>query len=117
MKKLLIVIAAFTVSSGVFAQDKMDKNTDEKTHPQMKHKMDMKKDYVMMKDGKMEMMKNGKTMPMDKEMTMGNGTTVMTDGMYKMKNGKTMQMKDGDMMYMNGKMSKMPKTKMDKMKM
>ena len=51
---------------------------------------------------------------------MGNGTTVMTDGMCKMKDGKTMQMKEGDMMDMNGKMGKMPKTaknKMGKMKM
>jgi len=42
---------------------------------------------------------------------------VMKDGMCKMKNGKTMTMKDGDMMDMNGRMSKMPKKKMGKMKM
>ena len=49
-------------------------------------------------------------MPMNKEMTMSNGTTVMTDGMCKMQDGKTMTMKEGDMMDMNGKMGNMPNT-------
>ncbi len=112
MKKLLILVAAFTLSAGVFAQDKMDKKMD-KMHAKgiMNHKM---KDCVMMKDGSMMIMKNGETMKMDKEMTMNNGTMVMSDGTVKMKNGKTMTMKDGDCMYMDGKMSKM---KMDKMGM
>jgi hypothetical protein len=39
---------------------------------------------------------------------------VMMDGTVKMKSGKTMMMKDGMMMDMNGKMHKM---KMSKMKM
>jgi len=109
MKKLLILIAAFTLSSGVFAQDehmgKMGK---------MDEKMDMKKDHIMTMDGKMQMMKDGKTMPMDKDMTLDDGTQVMQDGMCKMKDGKTMTMKDGDMMYMDWKMGKMPKKKMSK---
>lgn len=118
MKKLLILVTAIGLSTGVFAQehdmDKMGKNKSKM------EKMDMKKDHVMMMDGKMQMMKDGKTMPMDKDMTMGNGTEVMTDGMVKMKGGKTMTMKEGDMMDMNGKMSKMPakkKGKSMKMKM
>jgi len=72
----------------------------------------MKKDGMMMKDGKMMMMKDGKMMMMDKDMTIGNGTMVMMDGTVKMKDGKTMTMKDGEMIDMNGKMKKM---KMDKM--
>ena len=70
------------------------------------------KDCVMMKDGKMMVMKNGQTIGMDKDMTMSNGTMVMKDGSVKMKDGTTMMMKEGDCIYMNGKMSKM---KMDKM--
>ena len=101
MKKLLIMAVAFTLSLGVFAQEKMDK------------KMGMKKDCVMMEGGKMMVMKGGNTMAMDKDMTLPNGTMVMTDGTVKTKDGKTMMMKDGDCVYMNGKMSKM---KMDKMK-
>ena len=86
---------AFTLSSGVFAQEKMDKKMDKN----MDHNMGMKKDCVMMEDGKMMVMKGGNTMAMDKDMKMSNGTMVMTNGTVKMKNGKTMMMKDGDCMY------------------
>jgi len=104
VKKLLIVFAAFTLSSGAFAQEKMDKKMGKMDKTE---KMDMKKDHIMMMDGKMQMMKNGKTIAMDKDMTLSNGTKVSMDGTVKMKSGKTMMMKEGDMMYMNGKMSKM----------
>ncbi len=102
MKKVLFLLLAFSLGTGAFAQDKMDK---------MDHKMDkkmgMKKDCVMMEGGKMMVMKDGSTTAMDADMKMKNGSTVMTDGTVKMKNGKTMMMKDGDCMYMDGKMSKM----------
>ena len=73
----------------------------------------------MMKDGKMQVMKNNKPMTMYKDMILGNGTEVMTNGMVKMKNnGMSMTMKDGDMIYMDGKMSKMVNIgKMGKMEM
>ena len=109
MKKLLILAVAFTLSLGVFAQDTTDKKMDHK----MDHKMGMKKDCVMMENGKMMVMKGGNTTAMDKDMTLPNGTVVMTNGTVKTKDGNTMMMKDGDCVYMNGKMSKM---KMDKMK-
>ena len=115
MKQLIIIIAALTISSGLFAQDKTDnmKMTHKKTtthHPVMK-------DCVMMKDGKMMMMKNGKMMDMDKDMTMSDGTVCMKDGNCRMKNGKMMMMKEGDKCYMNGKMGKMKMDNMSKMKM
>ncbi len=110
MKKLLILVVAFTLSAGVFAQDKTEK-MDHKMDKKMDGKMGMKKDCVMMEDGKMMVMKGGNTMAMDKDMKMTNGTMVMSDGTVKMENGKTMMMKDGDCMYMDGKMTKM---KMDK---
>lgn len=44
---------------------------------------------------------------MDKDMSLSNGTKVKTDGTMKTKAGKTMMMKEGDMIYMNGKMRKM----------
>ncbi len=107
MKKILILAIAFSLSAGAFAQDKMDK-MDKK----MDHKMGMKKNCVMMEDGKMMVMKGGKSMMMSKDMKMTNGTMVMTNGSVKMKNGKTMMMKNGDCMYMNGKMDKMMPHKM-----
>ena len=76
MKKLLILFVAFTLSTGAFAQHNMD-------NMGKMEKMDMKKDHMMMKNGKMEMVKAGKTMVMDKDMTLTNGTTVSTGGMVK----------------------------------
>jgi hypothetical protein len=105
MKKILLLISIFTLSTAVLqAQEKMEKSKSKMHHDGMEHKM---KDCVMMKDGKMMVMKGGNTMDMSQDMTLTNGTTVATDGTVKMKNGKTMKMKDGDAMYMNGKMEKM----------
>ena len=71
----------------------------------------VKKDCVMMKDGKMMVMKNGKTMMMKQDMTLGDGTKVMTDGTCMMKDGKKMMMAEGDVMTMDGKMMKPTTTK------
>lgn len=104
MKKIIICLIALTTFSVLtipsFAQEKkMDSKTGK-----MGHKM---KDCVMMKDGKMMVEKGGKTMAMDKTMTMSNGTMVMPDGSVKMKDGTTKMLKDGDCVYMNGKMTSM----------
>ena len=59
---------------------------------------------VMMKDSKMMVMKGGETMAMDQDMTLTNGSVVSTDGMVKMSDGKSKQLKNGDCVYMSGKM-------------
>ena len=108
MKNLILLVTLFMFALNLNAQN----NTKMKMHHKMmKHSM---KDCVMMEDGKMMVTKDGKDMMMDKDMTMTNGTMVMTDGTVKMKDGKTMMLKNGDHVYMNGKMGKM---KMNKMKM
>lgn len=61
----------------------------------------------MMMGGKMLLIKNGQTMPLDKEMKLSNGAVITKDGAGKMKDGKTRQLKEGDMIYMNGKMARM----------
>ncbi|PZR18949.1 MAG: hypothetical protein DI539_15695 [Flavobacterium psychrophilum] len=104
MKQLMILITALFLSASVFAQEKMDKKMKMDKKDQ---KMDMKKDHLMMMDGKMKMVKNGKEMVMDKDMTLSNGTTVTKEGTMKTKTGETMAMKEGDVIYMDGKMSKM----------
>ena len=58
---------------------------------------------VIMKGGKMMMMKDGKaTAPMPTDMPMPDGTMVTTTGVLKMKGGQMKQLKNGDMMLMNG---------------
>ncbi|MEP6708796.1 MAG: DUF6799 domain-containing protein, partial [Verrucomicrobiota bacterium] len=87
IKTLVVAVIGLSFISTGFAGDKM-------------------KDCVHMKDGKMMMMKDGKEMAMEKDMTMKDGTKVMTDGTVVKKDGEKMMMKDGDMMYMSGKMKK-----------
>jgi hypothetical protein len=103
MKKIIacvVALIAFSVltTSGFAQEKKMDSKMGKST------KM---KDCVMMKDGKMMVEKGGKTMEMDKSMTMSNGSVVMPDGSVKMKDGTTKMLKDGDCVYMNGKMTSM----------
>lgn len=128
MKKLFVVMVACTLCTGVFAQTDKDKKEDKMEQSGKMDKMEhagkmakgnMKmKDCVMMEGGKMMVMKNGENMAMDQDMTMKNGTMVMKDGTVKMKDGKTAMLKDGDCVYMDGRMSKMKMMKhSEKMKM
>ena len=93
---MLAVATCSILTMSSFAQEKKMGKMNSKT-----------KDCVMMKDGKMMVEKGGKTMPMDNDVTMSNGTVVTPDGSVKMKNGTTKMLKDGDCVYMNGKMSSM----------
>jgi hypothetical protein len=65
------------------------------------------KDCVMMKDGKMMVMKLGEKMELTESMTLDNGSTVTPDGTVKTKEGKSITLKNGDAIYMDGKMAKM----------
>jgi len=61
-------------------------------------------DGIMMEHGKMMMMKMGKPAgPMTSDMTMSNGTKVTTAGLMIMSDGTKLEMKDGEMMMMDGK--------------
>jgi hypothetical protein len=61
-------------------------------------------DGIMMDHGKMMLMKMGKpASPMTSDMTMANGTKVTTAGLVIMRDGTKLEMKDGEMMMMDGK--------------
>lgn len=106
MKKLsMLLFAGIVCTCAVNAQDTASAMSHKPMGQHKMHHMDgMKKDCVMMKDSKMMVMKGGKTMAMDQDMTLTNGTVVSTDGTVKMSDGKTKQLKNGDCVYMNGKM-------------
>ena len=99
MKKIFAMIAALAFALTVSAQDKTEKKVD---------KMDSgMKDCVMMEDGILVLMKDGKVTDLTTGMTLQNGIKVMADGKIIMKDGSAKMLKNGDVMYMNGKMSKM----------
>jgi hypothetical protein len=96
MKKMLAMLIAVFAVILVQAQ-----NADQG------HKKMMKKDCIMMKDGKVIQMKDGNTTELTGDVTLSNGTVVSKDGTVKMKDGKTKMLKDGDCVYMNGTMTHM----------
>ncbi|MBE7170460.1 MAG: hypothetical protein INR73_07715 [Williamsia sp.] len=109
MKKLLIFLVAATFGLTAAAQHEghTQKTTEQSTHV---------KEHLMMMDGKMMHIKDGKTMELNQDMQLSNGATIAKDGTMKMKNGKTRKLKNGEMIYMNGKMGKMPANKTSKAK-
>ena len=103
----MILLAAATIGLSATAQHE---SHGQQTSDTSKHA----KEHLMMMDGKMMHIKDGKTMELTQEMKLSNGAIIAKDGMMKMKNGKTRKLKDGEMIYMDGKMGKMPGNKMKK---
>ena len=108
MKKLLVIISAFTLTAS-FA---VGQNNATKAEPTKKEsatstssKCD-KKNCCSMKDGKMTTMVDGKEVVMDKEVTMKNGMKCLPDGTCIDKNGKKIKMKNGECCDMNGNVCK-----------
>ena len=63
------------------------------------------KDSIMMKDGKIVRFHDGKEVGrMDRETTMSNGTKVTMKGKLITKDGKEVQLQEGQMVMMDGKM-------------
>lgn len=111
----MLLLAAVVCTTAVVAQDTSSMAKPKMHH--MNHMGGMKKDCVMMKDGKMMAMKGGKTMAMDQDMTMSNGAVVSSDGTVKMSDGSSKQLKNGDCVYMDGKMMTMSNMHKKGMKM
>lgn len=120
MKQVILLALVCCLGLSLHAQDSMIKHpmthkTTTKYHKSTKKGTAMHKhmkDCVMMEDGKMMTMMGGNKMQMDHDTTMKNGTEVMTDGTVKMKNGKTMMLKNGDCVYMDGTVSHHSMSKM-----
>jgi len=97
MKTLVTLVAALSLSMGMYAQDGKTADPNKTSHEGR-----MKKDHVMMKNGKMMTVMGGKMTPMDHDMTMSDGSVVMTDGTVKMKDGNTKKLQEGEGVEMNG---------------
>lgn len=61
------------------------------------------KDGVKMKDGKVWVKKDGKKTELLQEMTLSDGTKVLPNGTVTMSDGTVKNMKNGDMISMDGK--------------
>lgn len=94
MKKLFLAIIALTSVVLLNAQ-----NADQTA------KKDMKKDCIKMQDGKVWQEKDGNTTELTADVTLDNGTVVSKDGNVKMKDGTTVMLKEGDHVWMDGKIT------------
>lgn len=110
MKKTIVLAAILCIGFAAFSQDSstmrpMSGDTMGKMHHKMMGRM---KDCVMMHEGTPMVMRGGQNMPLAQQMTFPNGTVVMPDGNVKMKDGSTKMLKDGECIYMDGTMGRMP---------
>ncbi len=62
----------------------------------------MKKDLILMKNGKMMMKKRGRISPMKEDMTIFDGMRVLMNGTVIMADGNARTMMEGDAMTMDG---------------
>lgn len=118
MKKIIGIVTILLISASAFSQDSstMRPMGGDSMHNKMGMGMRKMKDCIMMHDGAPVVMKGGQNTPLTDQMTLPNGTMVMADGTVKMKNGTTKTMKEGDCIYMDGTMGKMPMHNKMKMK-
>jgi len=74
-------------------------------------KAEKMRDHMMMRDGKVMLNRSGNRTTLDNDMVLANGTVVSPSGTIKTKDGKTMQLREGEKLDMNGMIIKKVKTK------
>jgi hypothetical protein len=99
MKKILFLTAVTLAGLGVYAQDSntMYMKSDTAAQYNMKN-------YIAMSGGVMMVYKNGDSIAMTSVMTLKDSTVVKQDGTITRKNGITIKLKDGDGIYMDGRL-------------
>jgi hypothetical protein len=61
--------------------------------------------YITLQGGQVMLVKENKAEKLDKDKTLADGTIVLTDGTVKKVDGTSLQMKEGDRIYLDGGMS------------
>ncbi|HLF74017.1 MAG TPA: DUF6799 domain-containing protein [Anaerolineales bacterium] len=69
----------------------------------------MKKDLILMKNGKMMMKRRGRISPMKEDLAIFDGVRVMMDGTVIMADGNARTMMEGEAMTMDGRMTDLEK--------
>lgn len=67
--------------------------------------------YITLQGGQVMLVKDGKATKLEKDKTLTDGTVVMTNGSVKKTDGTSIQMKEGDRIYLDGGMSLSSKDK------
>lgn len=127
MKKLILVLAAITITTGAYTQNdstnlKMNSPYGDNTNDAMNQNGDMNNnqfhnaqsnpgeshpDGVMMQNGKIMQVKNGQMSISENDMTMSNGTKIMSDGTLFNNDGTKTMLEEGQHIDMSGNMTPM----------
>ena len=68
------------------------------------HTLQQSKDYIILKDGKINLVKGSNITPIESDMTLTNGTVISTNGSVKSSEGTTVLLKEGEKIDLDGKM-------------
>lgn len=99
MKQLLLAAVIFCTAHVATAQTKTD------SLPQVTEKKMEKDGYITLQGGQVMLVKDSKAEKLEKDKTLTDGTVVLLNGMVKKADGTSMQMKEGDRIYLDGGMS------------
>lgn len=105
MKRLLFAAVIVCIGHIAKAQPKPD------SVPAPTEKKYEKSPYITLQGGQVMLVKENKAEKLDKDKTLADGTLVMTDGTIKKTDGTSLQMKEGDRVYLDGGMSLSKKDK------
>ena len=109
MKKLNLILLILAISFGVYAQS--PNGTGRSNSDSIGSTSLNVPDGFVMKNGKTVMVKDGKFTTLKKDMTLSDGTVVMTNGSFKTNNGTATELKDGDHLDLNGKLTTLNNSK------
>ena len=107
MKKINLLLLLFVINFGVYAQSSYGSSTGTvrpNSDSIRSNNLNVPDGFVL-KDGKTVMVKDGKFTPLKKDLTLNDGTVVMKNGSYKTSNGTQMDLKEGDHLDLNGKLT------------
>lgn len=88
MKRIMLVSFAFLFTTALFAQSTQSSQM---------------RDGFIMKKGKMIAIKNGQAKLVDKDIQLNNGSIITASGIMKTKDGKTVALKEGEYISVDGK--------------
>ena len=96
MKKLLMCL--------LFAGSLTAVATAQNVKAPKSHTLQQSKDYIILKDGKINLVKGSNITPIESDMTLTNGTVISTNGSVKSSEGTTVLLKEGEKIDLDGKM-------------
>jgi hypothetical protein len=109
MKKLNLILLILAISFGVYAQSPY--GTGRSNSDSIGSTGLNVPDGFVKKDGKTVMVKDGKFTTLKKDVTLSDGTVVMTNGSFKTNDGTATELKDGDHLDLNGKLTTLNNSK------